>query len=133
MRKKFSTKWNSSTQPRKQRKYRFNAPLHVKHKFMAAHLSKELRAKYKTRSMPVAKGDKVKVLVGQYKGRENKIERVDLKNTKVYITGVDRTKRDGSKSMYPIHPSNILITELKLDDKKRKQALERKTKSREEK
>jgi large subunit ribosomal protein L24 len=133
MEKQFSTKWNASTKPRKQRKYRFNAPLHIKHKFMAAHLSKELRAKYKTRSMPAVKGDKVKVLIGQYKGRENKIERVDVKNTKVYITGVERTKRDGSKSMYPIHPSNVIITDLKLDDKKRKEALERKTKSREEK
>jgi len=132
MNKEFSTKWKASKRPAKQRKYRYNAPLHIKHKFLSSHLTKELRAKYKRRSIPVIKGDKVKVLRGQFKGRENKVERVDVKQTKVYITGIDRSKKDGSKSIIPIHPSNIIITELKLDDKKRKETLE-KSKANEEK
>ncbi|MEK6835561.1 MAG: 60S ribosomal protein L26, partial [Nanoarchaeota archaeon] len=35
-------------------------------------------------------------------------------------------KLDGSKVYYPLHPSNLMITELNLNDKKRKAKLERK-------
>jgi large subunit ribosomal protein L24 len=133
MNKEFSTKWVSSTRPAKQRKYRYNAPLHIKHKFLSVHLSKELKAKYGRRNIVVIKGDKVKVLRGQYKGRENKVERVDIKSTRVYITGIDRQKKDGSKSIIPLQPSNLMITELKLDDKKRKESLEKNKPSKEEK
>jgi len=125
MKNKFSKKWNSSKSPGKQRKYRFNAPLHIMHNFLSSHLSPELRKKYSRRSAVVAKGDKVKVLRGQFKGRENKVDRVDIKKTKVFIVGMEMSKKDGSKMIYPIHPSNIMITELNLNDKRRKAALER--------
>jgi large subunit ribosomal protein L24 len=123
MKKEFSKSWNSSKRPGKQRKYRYNAPLHIKHKFCSAHLSKELRTKHGRRSIEARKGDKAKVMRGQYKGRENKIERVDIKKIKIYITGIETTKKDGSKSLYPIDPTNIMITELNLEDKKRKATL----------
>jgi large subunit ribosomal protein L24 len=126
MKQAFSTKWKSSKSPAKQRKYRYNAPLHIQQGFLSTHLSKELRTKHNTRSIPVVKGDKVKILRGQFKGRENKVDRVDNKETKVYVTGIERPKKDGSKSMYPLNPSNLMITELNLDDKKRKESLERK-------
>ena len=42
MKKKFSNAWIGSKQPRKQRKYRHNAPLNVRNKFLSSHLSKEL-------------------------------------------------------------------------------------------
>jgi large subunit ribosomal protein L24 len=131
MKNKFSTSWKSSKRPAKQRKYRHNAPLHIIQKFLSSHLSKDLRKKYGKRSMVVVKGDKVKVMRGQFSGRENKVERVDHKAIEVYVSGVERTKKDGSKSVYPIHPSNIMITELNLDDKKRKEKLEKKTTSKE--
>jgi large subunit ribosomal protein L24 len=124
--KKFSTSWNSSKRPRKQRNYRKNAPLHIKQGFMGAHLSKELRQKHSIRTLPVVKGDKVKIMRGQFKKRENKIERIDLKAGKVYVTGVDFTKKDGSRAQYPFKPSNIMILELNMDDKKRKATLDRK-------
>lgn len=131
MKNKFSTSWKSSKRPAKQRKYRHNAPLHITQKFLSAHLSKELRTKYGRRNIVVVKGDKVKVVRGQFSGRENKVERTDHKAIKVYISGIDRTKKDGSKSTYPIHPSNLIITELNLDDKKRKGKLEKKATSKE--
>jgi large subunit ribosomal protein L24 len=128
MDKEFSTSWKSSTRPGKQRKYRYQAPLHIKHRFCSAHLSKELRQKYGRRSIEARKGDKAKVMTGQFRKREGKIERVDIKKTRIYITGIEMTKKDGSKSIYPLHPSNIMITELNLEDKKRKASLERKAK-----
>ncbi len=131
MAKKFSTKWKSSKQPKKQRKYRYNAPLHIKQKFISAHLSKELREKYKTRALQLRKGDTVKIMVGQFKGKTGKVKKVDLKKAKVYIEGIEILKKDGTKADYPIDPSNLMITELNLEDKKRLKSIERKKKSKE--
>ncbi len=126
MKKRFSTNWKKSKQVRKQRKYRYNAPLHIKQKFVNAHLTKELRKKYKKRSIGLKKGDKVKVLRGQFKKHTGSIERIDLKKTKVYVSGIDITKKDGSKTTYPIDPSNLIITELNLDDEMRQKIIGRK-------
>ncbi len=123
MKTKFTKSWKSSTQPRKQRKYRYNAPLHIKNKFLAAHLSQDLKEEYKKRSITLRKGDSVKILRGQFKGKTGKIDKIDLKKTRTYITGIETTKKDGTKTFYPIHPSNLIITELNLDDKKRKKSL----------
>ena len=120
MKNDWSSSWKSSKQPRKQRKYVFNAPLHIRRKFMAAHLSKELQKKYNRRSFPIRKGDIVKIMRGQFKNKKG-----DLNNLKVYLEVASIVKRDGTKSFYPIFPSNLLITEFKLDDKMRKKALER--------
>ncbi len=125
MKKKWSKHWKSSKQPTKQRKYRYNAPLHIKHKFLSAQLSKDLRKKYNKRNIPLRKGDRVKVMVGQFKNTIGKIEKVDLKKSKVYIEGIQLSKRDGTKVYYPIHPSNVKILELNLSDKKRKKLLEK--------
>jgi len=126
MKKKFSTKWEGSRQPRKQRKHRANAPLHIRHKMISANLSKELRKKYGKRNFPLHKGDKIKVMVGEFKKRTGKIETVDLKKLRVSLEGINRTKKDGTKVAVYFNPSNLQITELNLDDKKRKESLERK-------
>ena len=122
----FSINWKRSKQPRKQRKYRYNAPLHVKKKFMSSQLSKELKTKYKKKNIPVIKGDTIKVMRGQFKGKMGKITKVDYQKIKVYVEGIELIKKDGNKVPYPIHPSNIMITTLKLEDKKRIESLERK-------
>lgn len=119
MKKKFSTKWKASKQPRKQRKYRHKAPLHIRNKFLNAHLSKELAKKHGKKTVRVKTGDKVKVLRGKFKAKEGKIESVELKKSKAVITGIEILKKDGSKSRPMIHASNLLIIELNMDDKKR--------------
>jgi large subunit ribosomal protein L24 len=113
---KFSTTWKASRNPRKQRNYAARAPLHIKRHLLGSHLSKELRAKHKHRAIPARKGDSVKIIRGQFKGRTGKVEMI--KNARVYIQNVQVQKRDGSKAFYPMHPSNLIITEL-AEDKKR--------------
>jgi large subunit ribosomal protein L24 len=120
----FSTKFKESKQPRKQRLYRNNAPLHIKQKFVHAHLSKELRQKYQKRSLGIRKGDKVKIVRGQFKGKTGSIENINLKKGTATITGIEVLKKEGSKALYPINVSNLIITEINLDDKKRKMKLE---------
>ena len=126
MKTKFSSSWIKSKQQRKQRKYRHNAPLHIKQKFVGAHLSKELRKKYGKRSMNVRKGDGVKIMRGQFKNKTGKVEEVNLKKTLTYVSGIEFVKKDGTKARYPIHPSNLMITELNMDDKMRNKILGRK-------
>jgi large subunit ribosomal protein L24 len=123
--KEWSGKWVSSKQPRKQRKYRHNAPLHVRQRFVSAHLSEALRNRFGMRSLPLRKGDEVKVMRGSSKGLKGKIERVDLKNSKVYIEGLNVKKVDGSEVLRPINPSNLLITDSKMEDKRRQTIVER--------
>ena len=119
MKTKFSSSWIKSKQPRKQRKYRHNAPLHVKQKFLHAHLSKELRKKYSKRSIALRKGDSIKVMRGQFKNKTGRVDEVSVKKTQVYVNGIELVKRDGTKARYPLQPSNLMITELNMDDKLR--------------
>jgi large subunit ribosomal protein L24 len=123
MNKEFSKNWIGSKQPRKQRKYRYNAPLNIRYSFVSSHLSKELRKTYSNRSIPARKGDKVKILRGDFKGKIGKIIEVELKEGKVKIEGIEIIKKDGSKVLRRIDPSNIIITELNIDDKKRQKTL----------
>ncbi len=115
-----------SKKPRKQRKFLIEAPLHVRRKMISAHLSKELREKYKRRSLPLRKGDEVEVMRGEFKGKKGKISKIDTKKYKIYIEGITRKKSTGELVQVPIHPSNVRIINLNLEDKWRKKILERK-------
>lgn len=115
-----------SKQPRKQRKFRFNAPLHLRHKLMAVTLSEELREKYETRSLPVKKGDTVLVMRGDFKEQEGKVEKVDYKHYRIFVEGVSLQKPDGNQIYHPVHPSNVQLVELELEDEERNEAIERK-------
>lgn len=117
--KTFSTSWNKSVQPRKQRKYVFKAPLHIKGKLLAAKLSSELRKEHNMRSIRVRKDDKVKILRGQFKGTIGVVETVKTRASRILVQGAEVVKKDGSKAKYPIHPSNVEIVELTSKDKKR--------------
>jgi len=119
MKKKFSTKWKSSKQTRKQRKYRANAPKHLKRKMLSSNLSKELRKKYKKRNESLHKGDIVIVMRGKFKKKKGKISEINLSKIKVAVEGVQTQKRDGTKVNVFLDPSNLQIQELNTDDKRR--------------
>lgn len=125
MKKEWSSQWKSSVQPRKQRKYRINAPLHVRRRFIAANLSKPLRERFGRRSIAIRKGDEAVVMRGGIKGSKGVIERVDLKHSKVFLEGVKMKKVDGSDVARPLEPSNLMLTKLNLEDKRRQAVLER--------
>ena len=119
MKQKFSTTWKASKQTRKQRKFRANAPFHTRNKFLTAPLSSELVKANGIKKIPVRTGDKVKVMVGQNKGFEGKVERVYARKSKIYIEKMRVSKKDGSEVAVPIHASNVMITALNTDDKRR--------------
>ncbi|MEM7825724.1 MAG: 50S ribosomal protein L24 [Candidatus Aenigmatarchaeota archaeon] len=117
-----------SKKPKKQRKFLLTAPLHLRRKMISSHLSKELREKYKTRSLPLRKGDEVEIMRGEFKKKKGKVSRIDTKKYRVYIEGVTRKRTDGTERQVPIHPSNLRIINLNLEDKRRVKILERKGK-----
>jgi len=126
MKQKFSNKWTGSRQPRKQRKYRANAPSHIRHNLMSSNLSKDLRKKYGKRSFPIRKDDSVKIMRGSFKGKKGKIDSINLKKLRIMIAGIFKSKKDGSKVGVYFNPSNLQIQELNLEDAKRIKAIERK-------
>jgi len=102
----------------------YNAPLHKKRKWISSHLAENLLLKYDRRSLPVVKGDTVKVMRGNYRGHEDKISKVNVRDQTVEIEGVTITTAKGTKIAKPIHASTLLITKLNVTDKWRRQKLE---------
>ncbi len=112
--------------PRKQRKILHNAPAHLRHKLMAAPLSKELVASKGAKTLPVRKGDTIRIMRGDHAGFEGKVSRMDLKRYRIFVEGLTREKVDGTNIFVAVHPSKVMIKSLNLYDKWRKAILERK-------
>ena len=116
----------TSTKAKKQRKARFDAPLHKKKRMVSAHLDSGLMSEYNVRSMPVRKGDTVKIVRGaeDYKTSEAKVASVDLKSCKIIVENITVPKADGTQKPKPVDPSDVLLTKLDLSDPWRKAKLD---------
>jgi large subunit ribosomal protein L24 len=92
---------------------------------ISCHLDRALRNEYNTRSIPVKKGDTVKILRGGEgtRGMEAKVANVDLKYLTLTLEGVTIAKADGTQKAKPIQPSNCIITKLDMSDPLRKEKL----------
>ncbi len=117
--KKFSSHWISSKKPKKQRKYIAQAPNHIKRKLISSNLSKALREIHKKRSLPLRKKDTIKVMRGSFKKRTGKVVEINAKNNKIFLEGIQKTKKDGTKISVSFDASNLQIIELNTEDKKR--------------
>ena len=126
MNKLWSKEWAKSKQTRKQRKYRYNAPINIKRKYLSSNLSKELRNEFKKRSASVKKGDSIKVLRGSFKDKTGKIEKVDVKKSKIYCKEITMKKVNGTEVQIALDPSNVQLIDVDLKDPKRGKALKRK-------
>src|SRR5919112_633285 len=77
---------------------------HTRDSSIAAHLEDNLHQQYKHRSCRVIEGDTVRVMRGEYSGIEGKVK--------------------GGNVKIKIHASNVAISNLNLDDKRRQSALQ---------
>jgi large subunit ribosomal protein L24 len=68
----------------------------------------------------------VRIMRGDRKGVEGKVNRIDSARYRIVVEGITRTKVDGSTIPISIHPSKAMITNLDLNDKWRRKTLERK-------
>lgn len=86
---------------------------------MSTSLDKPLREKYGTRNIEVRKGDDVKIMRGKFAKKQGKVGIVDVKNTRIQVDGVQRTKSGGEKLETWFHPSNVKIILLDTSDNRR--------------
>eukprot|EP01013_Petalomonas_cantuscygni_P001891 TRINITY_DN1191_c0_g1_i2.p3 TRINITY_DN1191_c0_g1~~TRINITY_DN1191_c0_g1_i2.p3 ORF type:complete len:159 (+),score=28.52 TRINITY_DN1191_c0_g1_i2:35-478(+) len=105
----------TSSSRRKSRKAHFQAPSHVRRVLMSAPLSKELRAKYHVRALPIHREDEVRVKSGQQRNRDGKVQAVYRKRWCIYVDKLTKQKNNGQSPPIPIHPSNVEIVKLKID------------------
>jgi large subunit ribosomal protein L24 len=91
---------------------------------ISANLSDSLSKDYGKKSVRVIKGDSVKILRGEYKGVEGKVEKLNTVKSRLSIEGVQREKIKGGQVKVQIHSSNVQVTSLHLDDDKRKKKLQ---------
>lgn len=102
----------------------YTASKHLLSKQLGSHLSKDLKEKHHCKSMRVVEGDSVKVLRGEFKGIEGKVTKVSTERRGIAIEGIKREKLKGGNVDIYIHPSNVVITSLNLEDKWRQNRLE---------
>lgn len=95
---------------------------------MSSSLSKELQKTYDVRSMPIRRDDEVLIARGKFKGRDAKVVACYRKKYVIHLERITRNKANGDSKPIGIHPSNVIITKLKLD-KDREALLSRKKRS----
>jgi len=93
---------------------------------VCSNLSDNLKKQYSKRSTSVVKGDTVKIMRGEYKGVEGKVDKINTNKGKLSIEGVQREKIKGGQVKVLIHSSNVTISSLNIDDSYRKNKLENK-------
>ena len=104
-------------------------PKHQRDKMAGAVLEKALRKQYERKNVRVIKGDSIRVIRGEYKGVEGKVEKVDTEHATFHIEGIQREKIRGGQVKVPIHSSKVMVIALNLDDKYRSNKLQRRTKT----
>jgi large subunit ribosomal protein L24 len=90
---------------------------------ICSNLSSNLKKEYNRKSLRIVKGDSVKIMRGEYKGVEGKVEKLNTAKGRLSIEGVQREKIKGGQVKVQIHASNVRIMSLQLDDKYRKNKL----------
>lgn len=101
-------------------------PKHERDKMVGGVLEDSLRDQYGRKGVRVIKGDSVRVVRGEYKGIEGKIEKVDTQHATFHIEGIQREKIRGGQVKIPIHSSNVIVIALNLEDKHRSKKLQAK-------
>ena len=93
---------------------------------VCSNLSDNLKKQYNKKSTSVVKGDTVRIMRGEYKGVEGKVEKINTNKGKLSIEGVQREKIKGGQVKVLIHASNVKISSLNMDDNYRKNKFENK-------
>jgi large subunit ribosomal protein L24 len=109
--------------PRRQRKALYTSDSFQRRRRMTVPLSKDLRGRFKTRSIPLRKGDTVRVLSGSFVGREERVAKVDRRGYSVILDNVTLKTGEEKLKPLPIRTSHLVITRLNLSDPWRRRVL----------
>lgn len=113
----------SPKSPRRQRKALFTADTFHRRVRMTVPLSRELRARFHRRALPLRKGDTVRVLSGSFVGREERVAKVDRRGYSVTLDNVTLKAADEKMKPLSLRTGNLVITRLNLSDAWRRRAL----------
>jgi large subunit ribosomal protein L24 len=83
-------------------------------------LDEFLQEEYNIRRIVPKRGDLARVMRGEFRDTEGKVVRVDYRHTRIYLDSASTTKADGKEAQVPVHPSNLLIVKLELDDDRKR-------------
>lgn len=78
-------------------------------------------------TLPIRKDDEVQIIRGSHKGAEGKVVAVSRRKWVIHIDRVTRDKVNGATVHIGVHPSNVVITSIKMD-KDRRAMIERRAK-----
>lgn len=109
--------------PRRQRKALYTASPFERRRRMTVPLSRELRGRFRARSLPIRKGDTVRVLSGSFVGREERVAKVDRRSYSVILDNVTLKTGEEKLKPLPIRTSHLVITRLNLSDPWRRRIL----------
>jgi len=114
---------SSPHSPRRQRKALYTASPTERRARMTVPLSRELRARFHRRSLPLRKGDTVRVLAGSFEGREERVARVDRRGYTVTLDNVTLKTADEKMKPLSLGVGHLVITRLNLSDPWRRRAM----------
>jgi len=109
--------------PRRQRKALYTAAPFQRRRRMTVPLSRDLRKRFHARSLPVRKGDTVRVLSGSFVGREERVAKVDRRSYAVILDNVTLKTGEEKLKPLPLRTSHLVITRLNLSDPWRRRSL----------
>jgi large subunit ribosomal protein L24 len=113
----------SPQSPRRQRKAVYEADIFERRLRMTVPLSRELRARFHRRSVPLRKGDTVRVMKGSFVGREERVQKVDRRSYTVTLDNVTLKSGEEKLKPLPIRTAHLLLVRLNLADEWRREAL----------
>ncbi len=118
-----------------ERKKRTQAKLEKRKPLLNVHISKDLkkRMKRKMRSLLVRKGDRVRIMRGDFDGKEGKVLRVNYGRAVVFVEGISAKNAKGTEIPRPIQPSNLLLLDVNMSDERKVLFEEKKESPKEEK
>jgi large subunit ribosomal protein L24 len=114
---------SSPHSPRRQRRALYNSDSFERRRRMAVPLSRELRSRFHLRSLPLRKGDTVRVLSGSFVGREERVAKVDRRALSVTLDNVTLKAADEKLKPLALRPSHLVLTRLNLSDPWRRRRL----------
>jgi large subunit ribosomal protein L24 len=110
--------------PRRQRKAVYEASTFERRVLMTVPLSREYRRRFRRRSVPVRKGDTVRVMSGSFVGREERVAKIDRRGYTVTLDNVTLKTGEAKLKPLPIRTSHLVITKLNLADPWRRRTLQ---------
>lgn len=113
----------SPSSSRRQRKALYNAHTAKRRRLMSVPLSKDLRARFHRRALPLRKGDTVRILKGSYEGREERVAKVDRRSLAVTLDNVTSKTGESKQTPLPVRTGSLVLVHLNLADPWRRRRL----------